>query len=140
MQIQLYNVRSRETLLRQAGEEEFVDQAFPRDTNPTLLFAGRMSCDDDAAMNAFRSHWHIWVIVETAHDQAFRTVQQLIGRQVQAGLNARDDQGPCSLSHASRRGSLPGLQSPPLCHIVHQSATGRVPARDDVLRDQDALL
>ena len=75
MEVQFHHVRSRETLLGQAAEEEFVDDAFPRNANPALLFGSLVSCDDDAAMNAFRPYRHIWAVVETTHDQAFRTMQ-----------------------------------------------------------------
>src|SRR6266516_953057 len=89
MQIQLHDVRSREALLGQAGKEEFIDDAFSCDTNPALLFASGMSCHDYAAMDAFWSHWHIRAIIEAARDQAFGVVQELVGGQVQAGLNQR---------------------------------------------------
>ena len=39
MQIDFNDVGSGEPLLGQAGEEEFVDDPFPRDANPALLFA-----------------------------------------------------------------------------------------------------
>src|SRR6266487_4931851 len=59
MQIQLHDVGSREALLGQAGEKEFIDHAFPRDANPTLLFAHGMGRHHHAAMDAFRPDWHI---------------------------------------------------------------------------------
>ncbi len=37
MQRQFHDVASREALLGQAGKEEFRDDPFPRDANPTLL-------------------------------------------------------------------------------------------------------
>jgi hypothetical protein len=40
MQIHLNDVRSREGLLRQVREEEFIDDPRTRDTHRTLLFAG----------------------------------------------------------------------------------------------------
>ena len=73
--------------LSQAGEEEFVDDAFPRDANPALLFAGWMGRHHHAAMHALRAHWHIRAVVEATHSLAFRTVMELIGWQVQPCLN-----------------------------------------------------
>jgi len=73
--------------LSQAGEEEFVDDAFPRDANPALLFAGWMGRHHHAAMHALRAHWHIRAVVEATHSLAFRTVMELIGWQVQTCLN-----------------------------------------------------
>jgi len=69
MQIQLHDVGSREALLGQAGEKEFIDHAFPRDANPTLLFAHGMGRHHHAAMDAFRPDWHIRTVGEAAHDQ-----------------------------------------------------------------------
>src|SRR5450631_4148948 len=89
MQIQLHHVRSGEPLLRQAGKEEFIDNPFPRDANRTLLVPGGMGCDNNAAMDTFWSYGHIRAIVETTHDQTFWAVLQLVGGEVQTGLNER---------------------------------------------------
>src|SRR5438105_7607625 len=89
MQIQFHDVRSRETLLGQAGEEKFIDNTFPRDADPTLLFACRMGCHHHAARDAFRPYWHIRAVVEAPHYQTFRTVQEPVGGEVETGLNQR---------------------------------------------------
>ena len=42
-----------------------------------------------ATLHALRPHWHRLAVVETAHDLTFRTVLELIGRQVQTRLDER---------------------------------------------------
>ena len=42
-----------------------------------------------AAREALGADWHVWTIVEAAHDLAFRTLLDLISRQVQTCLNQR---------------------------------------------------
>ena len=89
MQIYFNDVGSGEPLLGQAGEEEFVDDTFPRDANPTLLFASWMGCYYHAAVHALWPYWHIRTVVEAAHQQAFGTMLELIGWQVQTCLDQR---------------------------------------------------
>src|SRR6266699_349259 len=87
MQIQLDDIGGDERLLRQLGEEEFVDDARTRDANPALLFAGWMGRHHHAAMHARGSHRHIRAVVEAAHKLAFRTTLELIWGQVQTRLD-----------------------------------------------------
>ena len=87
MQIQRHDVGGGECLLREAGEEEFIDDASTRDPNRTLLFGGLMGRDHHAARNAIRPHRHSRAVVERAHHPTLRVGQVLIGRQFQANLD-----------------------------------------------------
>ena len=87
MQVQCHNVGGGERLLRQAGEEEFIDHAGTRDTNRALLFAGWMGRDHHATLDAIRPHRHIRAVVERAHHSTLRVGQMLIGGQFQASLD-----------------------------------------------------
>ncbi len=87
MQVPLDHIAGGESSLRQVGEEEFIDAARPRDPDGTLLVAGGMSRHHHAAEHARRSHRHLRTIVKAAHHLAFRTLLELIGRQVQACLD-----------------------------------------------------
>jgi hypothetical protein len=89
MQVQFDDITSGKRLLRQGGEEEFVDDARTRDANPALLCAGRMSRYHYAAVHTLRPHRHIRTVVEATHDLAFRALLGLIGRQVQPCLDER---------------------------------------------------
>lgn len=80
MQIQLNDVRSGERSLRQVGEEEFVDDACPRDANRTLLGASRVSCHDHPAQHTPGPQRHLWTVVEATYQLAFRTLLELIIR------------------------------------------------------------
>jgi hypothetical protein len=75
--------------LRQGGEEELVDDACTRDANRALLVGGWMSGHHHAAQHALGPHRHVWAVVEAAHDLAFWTLLELIGRQVQTRLDQR---------------------------------------------------
>jgi hypothetical protein len=89
MQIQLDNIRGGECLPRQVGEEEFVDDAFPRDTNRALLFARGMSCHDHAAQPPLGPYRHLRTVVEAPHDLTFRSLLELIRGQMQTHLDER---------------------------------------------------
>src|SRR5437660_8015502 len=89
MQIQLDNVGGGEDLLRQLREEEFIDDALPREANRALLRAGRMGGHHHATEHARRSHRHLWTVVEAAHQRAFWALLDLIWGQVQTRLNER---------------------------------------------------
>ncbi len=71
------------------GEEEFIDDARPRDANRTLLVALGMGGHHHAAQHALGSHRHLWTVVEAAHHLAFRALLELIGGQVQTRLHER---------------------------------------------------
>src|SRR6266566_6716627 len=86
MQVQLDDIGSGECLLRQGGEEEFVNDTRTREANRALFGVGRMSCDDHAAQHTRGSHRHLWTIVEAAHQLTFWTRLELIGWQVQTRL------------------------------------------------------
>jgi hypothetical protein len=89
MQIQFDDIGGSERLLRQTREEEFVDDTCARDPNRTFLFARRMGGHHHAAQDTLGSYRYLRTIVEAAHHLAFRTLLELIGRQVQARLNQR---------------------------------------------------
>src|SRR5260370_7954642 len=71
VQIQLDDIGDGERLWWQIGEEEFVDDARTRDSDPALLFAGWMGRHHHAAMHARRPHRHIRAVVEASHKLAF---------------------------------------------------------------------
>ncbi len=89
MQIPFDDIGSSKPLLRQIGEEEFVDHSRTRDANGALLFASWMSGHHHPARHTERSHWHFWTVVEAAHHLAFRALLELIGGQVQTRLDER---------------------------------------------------
>jgi hypothetical protein len=78
MQIQLNDIRGNERLLRQVGEEEFIDDTRTREANRTLLFASGMRCHHHATQHALRPDRHSRAVVEAAHDLTFRTLLELI--------------------------------------------------------------
>jgi hypothetical protein len=92
VQVQFDDIRCGECALGQVGEEELVDDARTRDTNRTLPFSGWMRGYYDAAAHAFRSHWHLWTIVQTAHCLAFWALLELIRGQVQTCLDETSKQ------------------------------------------------
>jgi hypothetical protein len=90
MQVQLNDVGCGECLLREVGEEVFVDDARTRHADGFLLFlvlVGWMRCHYDPAGHACGGRWDLWTIVEATHGLAFWALLGLIGRQVQACLN-----------------------------------------------------
>src|SRR6266516_50397 len=89
MQIQLDDIGGGEDLRRQSREEEFIDDAFPRDANWTLFVAGGMGGHYHATEHARRSHRHLWTVVEAAHQLAFRTLLKLIWGEAQTRLHER---------------------------------------------------
>ncbi len=89
MQIQLDHVGGGERVLRQVGEDEFIDDACTCDADRAFLLPGRMGSHDHPAGYPFWSHRYLRAIVETAHRLTFGTVLELIGRQVQTPLDQR---------------------------------------------------
>ena len=89
MQIQFNDIRSSKCLLRQGGEEEFVDDACTRGANGTLLFGGWMRGHHHPAQHPRRSHRYFGAVIEVAHDLAFWARLDLIGGQMQTCLNER---------------------------------------------------
>src|SRR5258708_31447542 len=87
MQVKLDDIGSGERPLRQGSEEEFVDDAGPRDANRALFVASRMSCHDHPAWDALGSHRYLWTVVEAARDLAFRTLLKLIWGKMQTCLD-----------------------------------------------------
>jgi hypothetical protein len=89
MQVQLDDIGGSEGVLRQIREEEFVDDARTRDANRALLFTSWMGCHDHTARHALGSHRHLRAVVEAADHLTFRTLLELIRRQVQTRLDQR---------------------------------------------------
>src|SRR5215470_17784213 len=89
MQVQFDDIGSGACLLRQVGKEEFVNDARTRDADGALLLAGGMGCHHHAARYPLRPHWHARAVVEAAHHLTFWTLLQLIGGQMQTGLDER---------------------------------------------------
>jgi hypothetical protein len=89
MQLQLDHIAGREGVLGQLREEEFVDHPRACHPNGALLLPGGMRGDDHATEHTIGPHRDLWAIVEAAHHLAFRALLDLVGRQVQPGLNER---------------------------------------------------
>src|SRR5712692_1868672 len=66
MQVEGDHIGSRESVLRQAGEKEFVDEARAGEANPALLSVRRMGRHHDPAALPRRPHRHIRAVVEGA--------------------------------------------------------------------------
>jgi hypothetical protein len=64
MQIEHHHIGSRERLLRQVGQEEFVDDPITGDADPTLRRPCRMSGDHDSAPQSRRSDGDIRAVVK----------------------------------------------------------------------------
>src|SRR5579875_3165536 len=77
MQIQLDHIRGRECLLRQGGEEEFIDDALTRDAHRTLFLAGWMGRYHHAAGHTLSPHKHFRAVVETAHHRDMDSMRLL---------------------------------------------------------------
>ena len=89
MQIQLDDITGGEGVLWQVRKEEFVDHPCACDAHGALLVACGMRGHDHAAGHTIRSHRDLGAIVEAAHHLTFRTLLELIRRQMQTGLNQR---------------------------------------------------
>src|SRR5579875_2340352 len=87
MQIQFDHIASGEALLRQRGEEQFIDDACACDSNRTLLETLWMSRHHHAAAHSLWPYRHIWTVVETAGDLAFRALLEVIGGKMQTRLD-----------------------------------------------------
>src|SRR5205823_5039760 len=89
MQLQVDDTGSSERLLRQIGEEHFVDKASSRDANRTLLVPSGVDRYHHAAQHALGPYWHLWTVVEATSHLAFRTLLDLIRGQLQTRLDKR---------------------------------------------------
>jgi hypothetical protein len=89
MQIQFDDIGSGECLLWQIREEQLVDNPCPRDAHRTLLVVSWMGRHNHSAQYTLGSHRHLCTVVEAAYSLAFRTLLDLIWRQVQTCLNER---------------------------------------------------
>lgn len=89
MQIHLNDIASCESVLREVGEEEFVDHPCAGHPHGTLLLPDGMRRHDHAAGHSLGSHRDLGVIVQTAHNVAFGTLLHLIRWQVEPGRNLR---------------------------------------------------
>ncbi len=89
MQVQLHHIAGREGVLRQIGEEQFVDDARACHPNRAFLLSCGMRGHNHAAGGLFGSHRNARTIVEAAHHLAFWTLLDLIRWQVQTRLNER---------------------------------------------------
>ena len=67
MQVQLNHIAGSEDVLREVGEEEFVDHTCTCDAYRALLFPSRMRRHDHTAQHILRSHRDLRAIVETAN-------------------------------------------------------------------------
>jgi hypothetical protein len=89
MQIEFDHIAGGLCLLRQGGEEEFVDDARTRNANPTLLFASWMDRYHHTTLHPCRPNRHLRAIVEAAHQLAFSAMLQLIWGQAETRLDDR---------------------------------------------------
>lgn len=65
MQIQLNDESLGEGVLREGGEEEFMDDTCACDANGTLLLDDWMRCHHHAAAHAFGSYGHLWAVARS---------------------------------------------------------------------------
>jgi len=79
MQVQLDGIGSGEGMLREIGEEEFVDDARTRDAYGTFLLPSWMGGHHRAAEWSIWPDRHVRTIVEAADELAFRPLLELIG-------------------------------------------------------------
>jgi hypothetical protein len=89
MQIQLNDESLGKRSLRQIGEEEFIDDACPRDAHRTLLEAFGVGSHHYATHYALRAYRHLRAVVEATYRLAFRALLDLIGGQMQTRLDER---------------------------------------------------
>src|SRR5579875_790738 len=108
MQIQLDHIAGRERLLREVGEEEFIDDAVPRHAHRTLLLVGGMGGHHHAAGYPLSPHWHCRAVIEAAQQLTFWTLLELIWGQVQTRLHERMIEGTVLLaaSHEGEAGQI----------------------------------
>ena len=142
MQIQFNDVRGGERLLRQAGEEEFIDYPSTRDPNWTLLFASWMGRDHYTTQDAIRPHRHSRAVVERAHHATLWVGQMLIGRQIQTRLDLGSLQEVILFAahHKRQSGQIGENRSRPILSIQAKQNTlfGVVMGLSVALNDRDS--
>ncbi len=84
MQVERHHISSGEGILRQSGQEQFIDEPVTGVADAALLLPRRMRGNDDPAGLAVPIDGHRWTVMERAADPALRMGEVLIGRQVQA--------------------------------------------------------
>jgi hypothetical protein len=129
MQIQLNDVRGGECLLRQGGEEEFVDDPCSGDPNGTLLVAGRMRGHYHPASHVCRPYWHLRTIVEAPHGLTFRALLRLIRRQVETRLHERVSEHGVLLT-AGHKGEAGQIRKHGSCALLAIEPEERTPLRE----------
>ena len=100
MQVEGDHIGSHESVLRQVGEEEFVDQARAGEAHAALFLGSWMGRHHHAAPLLIRSHRDVRTVVERAHQLTFGAAELLIGGQVPATPGPRAD--PTRGSHGQR--------------------------------------
>jgi hypothetical protein len=127
MQIQLDDIGSGEGLLRQVGEEEFVNDACTCDTNRTFLFAGWMGGHHHAAGRVLGSHWDLRAVVDAAYHLTLlsEALTDLVGDGDVPGQ--ADDRARCTLCRGLQRRTQPDRRARLPSHIVHQAAARHAP-------------
>src|SRR6266566_7807310 len=135
MQIQLNHIAGREGVLREVGEEEFVDDPCACHPNRTLLVPGGMCGHDHAAGYSLRSHWKLWTIVEAARCLALLSAAGSDRGAGAAAPGSADDRAGGSLCHGSQTQTLPHRRSRPHCHIAHPTAAACAKLRVDTPSD-----
>jgi hypothetical protein len=89
MQIQRDDVARHERVLRQIGQEQFIDDACAGHTDPTLDCPSGMSCYKNPTQHALRTQSQTRTVIEATRHPAFRVSHVLIGRKFQTGLDLR---------------------------------------------------
>jgi hypothetical protein len=87
MQIQGHDITCGERVLRQIGQEQFIDDARAGHADPTLRFCGWMCGDHDSAGFLRRAESQVRTVVEGTADPAFWMLEVLIWRKFQASLD-----------------------------------------------------
>ncbi len=90
MQVERHHIRGGEGVLRQIGQQEFIDNSVTGEPDLALLLFpgwGWMSGHDDTNERSSLGQALVWAVVERVADSTFCTKEVLIGRQVQARLD-----------------------------------------------------
>ena len=126
MQIHLDDIRSRERLLRQVREEEFVDDACTRDANADS------SCCRLDGLPPPRGRARPRVppaLLGSRRGCALSDFLDAAGTDRGADADApgpADDRARCTLCRGSQRRTRPDQRAPPRCHIGRRAEAGRV--------------
>src|SRR6266516_5938814 len=122
MQVECHHVGGGERLLREIGQEQFVDNSGAFDAHPALRFPGWMGCHDDITPLSLWSYSYVRTIVERAHQGTFRAAKLLIGGKMQTHMDMRGRKLDVPFAPRNARETSHRQQERPRCHIAHLTA------------------